>query len=451
MRRCQRHNCSRHLRTLGLDPQQTYSDKDLKDAFRAKAKTSHPDVAGGNAASFQAVHAAYSALRHGDQSEAAYGGWSAQSSYAAGNEEVYRRSSQTTSAWNPEQTAQECRAPLGEDETIKWFTFRQTSGDATRGFSRMPSEEEKSQATRDFYNPYGGRFTGSNGHQGDGASTSTKSFYRPYTSSKEGFTPQEIRLAEMEGRRIIARLLLTKIIVPFLCLCAVYRSLTRKDNKVNIARAETESGTYSAGYLSTLPDRTKKENVTKQQEAQSEGVDYSAHHASVSANQQTQRLSSSYPGEDMEPPERVEAAPHRKEQWAQHNADVMSGKNPFVAARRRQQPRGAVAATFQGKPFTAEGLQELREERRAKQKAAAAAGFTAMAEVCEGGNQPERAGAEAHLHDSKRKEEKEVSLVVNDVITTKELPDDMRLLWCVPTAEDGLVSCTDDTTYDLDE
>lgn len=49
----------RYLRTLGLSPSGSYSDEQIKKAFRAMAKKHHPDAQGGDPATFMAVKEAY--------------------------------------------------------------------------------------------------------------------------------------------------------------------------------------------------------------------------------------------------------------------------------------------------------------------------------------------------------------------------------------------------------
>lgn len=176
---------------LGLHPHRTYTSADIKDAFHAKAKSLHPD-AGGDAEQFKELNNAYEALR-GKSSSPQH----------AGNA--------------PKSSA----APHGEDFTASgraqgWAHVRAQAGEARR---RTMYYER--------YNDGGERRTWDYGDGATYANTSTRGFYRPYSSNyadpqATGFTQEEIRRAQLATYAYIARRLVFNVLIYGLFFYALY-------------------------------------------------------------------------------------------------------------------------------------------------------------------------------------------------------------------------------------
>lgn len=154
-----------NLRTLGLDGSRPYTAAEIKAAFVEKAKSAHPD-AGGDAAQFRRLKDAYDALRGGNTNGAA-AGTHQHASYA----KPYRDAGASARS-----TQQSARPHI--------YTERYNDGDA---------KAQSEKVTWDYGS--GTRY----------ANTSTRSFYRPYSSnyydpSATGFTRQEVARAELAMR-----------------------------------------------------------------------------------------------------------------------------------------------------------------------------------------------------------------------------------------------------------
>ena len=320
----------RNMRALGLDPSRQYSAAELKDAFRAKAKAHHPDVSGGNEAKFREVQDAYQAVVAGGyRSSSSTTG----ASYASGDEAVYgarRPYSDMYATWHPEESA--AQRVDASPEGMKWYGFRETSAD---GFevSRNTTPPNATPEQK-FRNPYGGPFSGPQGHQRDDANDSTRSFYRScgrngsYSNryAGSGFTADEISQAVHRNRLIIVFHCLRMVVFCGCVSYILYCLLFKQDTGLRMAEAAKRSN-YPADYVDSLPDRQQGHPTTAESSNRATTADLYAKNA--------QRMA------------------------AELEKTKKAGAN-----------RSSYAVSYRGQPFSAEGLEQLRQDKVKKSSTA---------------------------------------------------------------------------------
>ena len=378
-------HCS-NFRALGLDPARTYSEQEVKAAYRAKAKTVHPDVKGGSDAGFRAVHAAYQAVAQSGCAAAAGNPSGSSTSHAVGDEQVFsarRPYADMYAQWHPEQSAAETSRGTSSStqDDVKWYTYA-THGSASSDDGSVHKAESRN-ARRDFYNPYGGKPTGPLGHERDSANDSTKDFYRAYSSGSYkatdgGYTDAEIRNHHARNRNIIWFMIFKRVSMSMVLGYIVFLLTFAPSNKVRILEAEKAKGMYSAEYLSTLPN-------TGDATSHSPFVN-GAVFSSSPTYKRTASVHRAPADEPMEGGDLVDnrtvrraASAFNKADWEYINSSIMErNKSKSTAGASSDEGQKTMivdqgrpyASSFRGQPFTAEGLQKLQAERKLKKQQA---------------------------------------------------------------------------------
>lgn len=401
--------CS-NFRALGLDPAKTYTEQEVKAAYRAQAKALHPDVTGGSdATKFRAVHAAYQAVTGrgpsggaGNASSSSYAASTSGSttkSHAVGDEQVYgarKPYADMYAQWYPEQTAAETTAAASRSggggkssshgEDLKWYTFG--SGRTTTTAEEAAAGDGGRDARRDFYNPYGGAPSGQRGFDRDDANASTKDFYREYshaqsagyTASEGGYTQGEINQMKARNQLLMLWRRGKRLVMVGAVVYIWYLMTLSPTNKARILQAEKKSGAYSADYLNTLPDNRTPTPYEKPANA-NPPVRVGRYSAFAGVSPKELEEGTAKESAEGSKPKKVVAVDYDKAAWDDINNAVMAksrssgGQNQQPPQQQQQQPVQIVdqsrpyAMKFRGKAFTAEGLEQLREERKTGKKA----------------------------------------------------------------------------------
>lgn len=279
------------LAVLGLRENTPYTEAELKSAFRLQAKTLHPD-AGGSAERFRELHEAYASLLH--------------------NINKGGHDSNPNGSGNTTKRNKEAASDANEN-------YRGTSG-GRAFYNNAHSRWSAHQHTE--YGGLGADFARDNAHSGGYANTSTRDFYRPYTSDPfaHGFTAEEVMEAERLNRLRVARVVFKHGILWSGIMYFLF--LYFRENRIQRAIEARNNGYLDESYWQ------------KQQEDQRRGFSHSPkpHWTETQSEDFMQACN-----KDMDRKKRA------------NNSLFPSGSSSLYAMR-------PVAVSFQGRPFTATGV-----------------------------------------------------------------------------------------------
>ncbi|KEG08927.1 putative chaperone DNAJ protein [Trypanosoma grayi] len=195
------------LAVLGLDENARHTEEEVKAAFHRKVKKLHPD-AGGSAECFRELRNAYDSLRHSNKGGA---GTTVRSE--------------------------------GDDESSAFYNNAHSRWSADRDADGGLGAAFASDASSDY-----------NNNSSSGVNSSTRDFYRPYTSNpfSHGFTAEEVQEAERRNRFRLARLLLKHGVLwgGLVYFLVVYY----RENRIHRAIVARNDGYADGAYWAKLSD-----------------------------------------------------------------------------------------------------------------------------------------------------------------------------------------------------